>query len=156
MNDFWRLRLYAAAFLTLFCVFSAFSVEKPSHSKLPNIDKRAKPAKPDEITPARTDAVNRLRNRLPGAKIDLDDKTKAPKFISSPAGFLTGPNGQGRGSLRRQTDAALSAQDVIKSFVDEHAPLFGHDSNLINRGRLKRDTLDSKTGLRSVVLATGT
>src|SRR2546430_80869 len=100
----------------------AMAFQKPALPSLPNYDKRAiaEPAAPDANQQQAADLLNA---RLPGVKIDRDRILGAPRLISAPREFLTGPNGQGQ-AVPAAAKAAFPDNDphrVIKAFVNEHA-----------------------------------
>jgi len=122
---------------------------------LPNLDRRAagKALQP-AASKARENGEVILRARLPGVAIDRDHIVGSPKWIATPKGFLTGPNGSGRGLEGAAAKlAALPANDphrVVKAFVNEHAAVFGHDAGALERAHVKRDYVAEHSGLRTV------
>ena len=123
---------------------------------LPNFDRRKErqnfvPARASR--PERAAAESRLRGRLPELQTEWHEVVGSPKWVSARQGFLTGKNGIGRGGPARLA-ATVPAGDphrVLKSFVDEHAALFGHDSSVLDRARLKRQFITSHNGVRTAI-----
>ncbi len=121
------------------------------HGGLPNLDRRVERQAPINaaaraaLRPEREAAEAALRSRLPGLQIERHPITRSPKWISARDGFLTGKNGTGRGAGANIAAAAGSPQAddphrVAKSFVNEHALLFGHDATALEHARLERET----------------
>jgi len=151
------LRTFAAVFLMLtFFAAGSFGFDKPSHAQLPDFDKRAATAKEKELRGERVLAAERLKQRVPQIRVDLDELRGAPKFVASTDGFLSGPNGEGRGISADPAVAgrALPANDAhrpIKAFLNEHSALYGHGAEALAPARLKRDYTSGHNGLRTVV-----
>ncbi len=129
---------------------------------LPNVDRRLEPLRaaalfqPAAAPKARVDAENVLRSRLPGLETERHEITRSPQWVSARDGFLTGPNGVGRGAEPGfvAAGAGFAAADphrVAKSFVNEHAALFGHDAAVLERAEVKRDYMTAHNGTRTVV-----
>lgn len=123
-------------------------------SELPNFDQRtdinAQPAAPSLDHRA---ALANLKTRLPDAQVDFDELLGSPKWISSPHGFLTGPNGSG-GGISTKALSEFSSTDsnrVTKAFLREHSALFGHGPEALNAARVKREFVAAHNGLRTVV-----
>ena len=131
------------------------------HETLPNLDQRleiprANAAFRAAAAPqARADAEGLLRSRLPELELERHEIVGSPKWVSARDGFLTGRNGVGRGAGANFTAAAgLRADDphrVAKSFVNEHAALFGHDASALDRAAVKRDYVTAHNGMRTTV-----
>ena len=112
----------------------------PSQPRLPNLDKRQDgAAKEQRLSEAGAAAADRLRARVPHLRIDLDEVLGTPKLVGSPDGFLSGPNGEGRG-ISPDKARALPAHDphrALKAFLNEHAAMFGHGSEVLASARIK-------------------
>src|SRR5262245_22833936 len=148
------LRTTAAVFglVTLFAGAS-FAFDKPSHARLPDFDQRADAPNDKELRGERAAAAERLKQRVPKVKVDLDELRSTPKFVGSTDGFLSGPNGEGRG-VSSERIRALPANDAhrpIKAFLNEHSALYGHGAEVLAPARLKRDYTARHNGLRTVV-----
>jgi hypothetical protein len=122
----------------------------PEHSSLPDFDKRS------SVTPAAASAKGReadeLGRRVRGAKVQLDPLTGTPRVVGSTETFLTGPRGEGRGV--RGAAARFDRNDPqrpVKAFLHEHAALFGHGAEVLQRARLKREAVAPHTGMRTFV-----
>jgi Zn-dependent metalloprotease len=90
---------------------------------------------------------------LPESAVDFDRTTGTPKFVRARDGFLSGPNGTGRG-VSAQAGRAFAAKDphpAVKTFLQEHRGLFGHGSEVLAAARVSRDYITAKNGLRTVV-----
>jgi uncharacterized repeat protein (TIGR01451 family) len=138
----------------LLLVASAPAQVRPTHRPdLPNFDRRAAVAPAVERNTERERGKSHLAEQLPSAAVDFDPLLDAPKFVRAADGFLTGPVGQGR-AVSEQTAKALSANDPllpIKGFLNEHRELFGYGAEALAGARVKRDYVDSRNGLRTVV-----
>ena len=153
-----RLIVRTGALLTLLAlVLAARAVDEPERPPLPNLDQRdlaaakAPPAQAEPLVQAA--AVSRLQARVPGAKVERDALLGTPKFICSTTGFLTGPNGEGKG-VSAEAARAVPANDphrAIKAFLNEHTPLFGHGAEALDSARVKRDFTTAHNGLRTTV-----
>jgi hypothetical protein len=113
MNLLKSLPFFGAALLLLlgFWPNTAVSFGPPSQPRLPNFDKRQDgAAKEQRLSEAGAAAAERLRARVPHLRIDLDEVLGTPKMVGSPDGFLSGPNGEGRG-ISPDKARALPARD---------------------------------------------
>src|SRR3954467_1406607 len=105
----------------------------PAPAPLANYDKREKTARA-RLTPGQSDAADRLKSRVQGAKVDVDQVTGSPAFVASPQGFLSGPDGRGRG-ISPQFRQAIPDNDshgAIKAFLNEHSALYGHGAEILD------------------------
>src|SRR5260370_1237552 len=131
MNLLKSLPIFGAALVLLlgFWPNTALSFGPPSQPRLPNFDKRLDGAAKDKrLSEAGAAAAERLRARVPHLRIDLDEVLGTPKMVGSPDGFLSGPNGEGRG-ISPDKARALPARDphrAVKAFLNEHPAMFGH------------------------------
>ena len=85
-------------------------------------------------------------------RIDADPVTHAPKWIGSTERPLTGPNGDGGAVPARA--AGLPANEkhrAVKTFLNEHRALFGHDAAALAGAEIERDDTTPGSGLRAVV-----
>lgn len=125
----------------------------PAHApELTDIDKRREaPTKP--LPPAKAAAAAKLRGQVRGLRVEHDGLLQSPKHVSSTAGLLSGPDGEGL-AITAAAARAIPANDrhrAIKAFLNEHRPLFGHGAEALDQARLKRDVVARNNGLRTVV-----
>src|SRR5262245_9635787 len=106
----------------------------PAQPPLPNFDKRSPLSVTRAEAEGRAQALARLRQQLPQASVDRDRILGTPSFITTPRGFLTSPVGER--SVVAAAVGVLPANDphrMIKAFIDDHADLFGHTSDVLDR-----------------------
>ena len=150
-------RLLMVASLGLFfCQLPAASgVNSPAKPALPNYDKRTQaPSAPAlAANPRQEQAAALLKTRVPNLSISQDQILGTPGLVSASRGFLTGPDGDGKGLGRAYLEAlpANEPHRVIKAFLNEHSALFGHDANALKSARVKRDYVTKHNGLRTTV-----
>ena len=133
------------------------------HVSLPDLDRRVEARGPNPVAPqlataasraaARLDAEAILRSRLANLNLDRHPILGSPRWVAAADGFLTGRNGVGRGAGANLA-AGLRPDDphrVVKSFVNEHAAVFGHDAGALERARVERDYAASHNGMRTTV-----
>src|SRR5436190_2564626 len=126
----------------------------PTRAPLPNYDKRTMgaPSRP-ALSPPKAEAAARLKDRVPGLRLDVDPIIGSPQFVSSSHGFLTGPNGLGKGVSAR-FQQGVPAQDphrVLKAFLNEHSALFGHGAEVLDSANFSRDYVTEHNGLKTTV-----
>jgi len=144
------------AVLLLACLLPAADAPH-EHDALPNLDRRLErlAAANAASRPERAEAEATLRSRLSDLQLERHEVTRSPKWVSARDGFLTGKNGAGRGAGANFAAAAgLRADDpnrVAKSFVNEHAALFGHGPSALERAAVKRDYVTGHNGMRTTV-----
>src|SRR6266481_4710750 len=96
----WRCRKVFARFpmvtLVLLVASNARAFLPPERPLLPNFDKRVPSQPPPAGLSESLAALEKLRARLPGARVDFDPVTGAPKMVSGGEGFLSGVNGVGK------------------------------------------------------------
>jgi len=117
-------------------------------------DKRRESNRPAHaLPPSRAAAIERLRQRVPGLRVEHDPLLLTPKHIASTAGFLSGPNGEGRAlpPARAHGRAENDPHRPILDFIDEHAAVFGHGADVVERARLRRESVTPHNGLRTAV-----
>ena len=147
-----------APFLFAIVVFSltpaALSVQPPEREALPHFDKRlAEGREANKIAPDKKAALDRLKKNIPAVEVDHDPILGSPKFVHSPKGFLSGPNGEGKG-ISNTAARGVPANDrhhAVKAFLNDHAGLFGHGAEAVNKARVKREHVDAHNGLRTIV-----
>ncbi|MEY3897899.1 MAG: hypothetical protein RLZZ214_3420, partial [Verrucomicrobiota bacterium] len=115
-----------------------------SDSKPPGFDRRetGAGARQKTVQAAREDrrqAAVRLREQMPLVRVDFDERLGSPRFIGSPTRFLTG------------ADGAVPPERVTKTFISEHAALFGHGADLLDDALVSRDYVTPHNGLRTTV-----
>src|SRR5262245_1095958 len=111
-------RILAAASLWLILGAGAtlFAFKAPNNRTIPNFDKRwADHPKSAELSPAKQSAAGRLRELVPGVRVDVDRVRHAPNFVASSSDFLSGPQGRGKGV------SAVAAQSIPSD--DPHHPI---------------------------------
>jgi hypothetical protein len=146
-----RIRLVLAGLLLVQTLPAA---ERPP---LPNFDLRTAPGRSTPRMDAaalasRAVAEDRLKARLPGVIVQRLPLTGSASWIAARDSFLTGPNGQGGAMAGADADRGLPPNDphrLVKSFVREHAGVFGHDHTALEKARLTRDTTAAHNGLRT-------
>ncbi len=121
---------------------------------LPNLDKRHEKQPLDKPLPhIKAAAASKLKDQVRGLQVEHDPLRQSPKHIASTAGFLTGPAGEGT-TISAASARSIPAGDrhrIIKAFLNEHSPLFGHGAGVLDKARLKRDFVARNNGLRTVV-----
>ncbi|MDQ3621958.1 MAG: M36 family metallopeptidase [Verrucomicrobiota bacterium] len=144
----------AAALILPALLLSHVSALLPPDDPQPeNFDRRRAEAAPPAIAEEpQLQAAKTVSARVQAAQIAWDEITGAPKFISSPRGFLTGPQGEG-GAVAAAADAVPAADPLrpVKAFVSEHRELFGHGPEALEAAHTVRDNVDPHNGLRTVV-----
>lgn len=123
----------------------------PGHEPLPDFDKR-EGRTPAAVARASSAELEQLGRRVRGARVDFDRLTGTPRVVGSTEGFLTGPRGEGRGVTAAA--ARFDRNDPhrpVKAFVQEHAALFGHGAAVLDRARLKQESVAPQSGLRTLV-----
>ena len=130
---------------------NAFAYRPPKDPHTPNFDKRLAEHPPaPELAAEKKAAADRLKELVPDVAVQVDRIRHAPNFVTSPQGFLSGPEGKGKG-ISEASARAFRADDPhqpIKSFLQEHAPLFGHGPEVLSPnglGASARITRDYKT-----------
>jgi uncharacterized repeat protein (TIGR01451 family) len=159
-NRSYHLRLSATAFgalalvaVPLFISPALAQVRPTYRPDVPALDSRSPVSPKPERTAERERGKSHLAAQLPAAVVDFDPLLDAPKFIRTGQGFLTGPNGQGRG-VSALTAQNLPANDPvlpIKAFLNEHHDLFGFGAEVLSGARVKRDYVDKHNGLHTIV-----
>jgi alpha-tubulin suppressor-like RCC1 family protein len=126
------------------------------HERATPFDQRIRPeaaAQAGYVPPDRAEALAALRARLPTASVAFDEVVGAPKFVAARDGFLTGPNGRGRGV----PDAGVPGirpddpHRAIKAFLAEHRALFRHGPEALERARVKREFVTAHNGMKTLV-----
>src|SRR3954470_8790474 len=122
-------RIVGAVCLLLAASATLLAVRAPNTRSIPNFDKRLADHPPvATLSPEKQQAADRLQQMVPGAQVAVDRILHAPNHIASAHGFLSGPGGSGKGisdAVARGVPAA-DPHHPIKSFIAEHAALFGH------------------------------
>ncbi len=140
--------------LMLIVAAGVWAFQPSGHPPLPDMDKRSGRGVQTKDPPAaQAGAARELQTRVPGAKIEFEPITGAPKMVSVPGGFLTGAAGKGA-AISLRALAAARADDphrVTKAFLNEHRLLFGHGAEALAQARVTRDYVTPHNGLRTVV-----
>ena len=102
---------------------------------------------------AQTQSETLLRARIQGARVEEKEEGAGQVFVTCRDGFLTGPGGEGLAipATRARQFAAQEPNRAVAAFLDEYAPLFGHDAQMLATARVKREFVGSHNGLRTVV-----
>ena len=140
--------------LGIYLPIAAQGIMAPDQRELPNLDKRTKNKDgTSHLTATQERAIRQLKSLVPTAKVDEDSILGTPKYVRAMRGLLTGPHGEG-GAVSARTAGAFAANDphrAVKSFLNEHAALFGYGAEVLTNARLKREFVTAHNGMRSVV-----
>ncbi len=142
-----------AAFAALLLAGSAHGFRAPDQPAPAPFDTRKSAAVPARVSGTRANAVGRLHEKLSDASVAFDSVTQAPRLIRARDGFLTGPNGEGRG-VSAASVRGFPEKDphrAIKAFLSEHRAVFGHGPEALDGARKTRDAIDSNGGFRTTV-----
>lgn len=128
--------------------------QKPAQAPLPNFDKRLV-GTPDQPKPGGGHAAEaaRLKEQVRDTRIDMDRILGRPAFVAAQHGFLSGPNGPGKG-VSVGAWQAIPAKDphrVTKAFLHEHPGLFGHGPEVLDAAEIKQDYVTAHNGLRTTI-----
>ena len=141
---------------------SAWGFLPPKTKPLPDYDKRVQMAQQSAaigagqaatLGAAQETAIQTLEYEVPQVRVSRDHLLGTPRFVTSTHGFLTGPDGLGKGV----SDSYLSAvpagdsHRVIKAFLNEHSALFGQDAGALTNARVTRDYVTAHNGLHTTV-----
>ncbi len=115
-----------------------------SQEPLPNLDVRQQDKGTSEVMlpQARIAALAKLKQQVPGLAVEFDAVTKSPKWLGSNGGFLTGA---------QKPIAGQDADAPIRTFIDAHRTLFGHDSTALDQARRITDYTTARSNSRKVV-----
>lgn len=150
-------RLFSIGFVFVATLIGFGAEDEHVHSKNPNFDKRrADGSNPSTLEGARAVAADRLRARMEGVRIDLDNVVASPKFIHNRHGFLSPPASAREITHPRVAGSPPDIEDdnphrPIKEFLDENLELFGHGSDILKGARKTRDYVTEHNGMRTVV-----
>src|ERR1051325_1641280 len=125
----------ATAALGAFAAFAGGGILPVRIQALTNFDKRidslnqspARKVRAASLGSAQEQAIATLRNAIPDVQVSRDTILGTPTFVSATRGFLTGPDGKGKG-LSEASLQAVDAADphrITKAFLNEHSALFG-------------------------------
>ncbi len=156
-----------ACFVLLVSIpLSTMAHKEPDRAQLLNFDVRLQAAQraranalgASSANAASTNAVRAaaekaLAGRVAGLRVERHEALGTVSLISSPKGFLTGPNGQGGAVSAKflQKHADGDEHRVVKAFLDEHASVLGHDASVLTAARVKRNYVSAHNGLRTVI-----
>lgn len=95
-----------------------------------------------------------LKSLSPKVLIERGPISGGARWVATPQGFLTGPDG---GGLAMQGAPALAdlgvgpgdEHHVVKAFIARHASVFGHDAATLAGARVARDATSGHTGMRT-------
>jgi hypothetical protein len=153
----WRLHISAAAVgLGMGIIFAheALAFRKPDLAPLSDMDARMErlQARP-KMHVQKAKALRHLNTMLPRARVGFDELLGSPRRIFVPEGFLSGPDGEGRGigPAAAQVVPRTDPHRPIKAFVNEHPALFGFGAEELHRAKMARDYATPHNGLRTVV-----
>ncbi|HKS36909.1 MAG TPA: hypothetical protein VJW76_06960, partial [Verrucomicrobiae bacterium] len=152
-----RERLFSVSFVLLATLTAAGAEHEHLQAKNANFDKRHTDASnPLTLEGTRAVAADRLRARMQGVQIDLDNVVASPRFIYNRLGFLSAPASAREITHPRVAGSRPDIEDEdphrpIKQFLDENAELFGHDSGILTGARKTRDYLTEHNGMRTAV-----
>src|SRR5256885_2342027 len=131
---------------------NARGVLPPARPSLPNFDRRnaATVAPAPDANAQRAEAV--LKSRVPDLNILRDRSLGNPRLVPAARGFLTGPGGPGEAVATAPVSAsAKDPRAIIKDFLDEHAALFGHNSDVLTTATIRRDYVTPHNGLHTTI-----
>src|ERR1043166_585493 len=143
--------LILAGVVALF-VMRAEAFQRPARARLPNLDKREEAAK-SSTSAEQKKAAAELRERVPNATVEFDRVTGSPRFVSAGDGFLSGPDAQGK-AISPAVAATIDKNDphrATKAFLKQHAELFGHGPEALDKAAIKREFTTANNGLKTVV-----
>jgi len=151
----WKVRLLQMLLLSLLAAHTAAGQVRPTPTRtLSNFDARGGRVASDTDGPATNAAAQtHLKALIPDVQLDFDPVIGSPSLISARAGFLTGPDGKGRGVSQATVGASTANEDhrATRAFLREHAALFGHGPELLDAATVKRDFVAPHNGMRTVV-----
>jgi hypothetical protein len=139
--------------IALLLAGTAHGFRAPDQPAPAAFDTRKTAVAPVRVNGSRAKAAARLREKLPGTAPAFDSVTEAPRFIRARDGFLTGPDGEGRGvsAAVARGFAPKDPHRAIKAFLSEHRALFGHGPEALDGARKSRDASDANGGFRTTV-----
>ncbi len=146
------IRLPAAiTFILIASAAQVLGAEQLGKPPTPSLDKRIGASPGLQLTSERQQAAVQLQARLPSVRIDYDQVTGAPSWISSTIGFLSGSP-----ELERQRIGRLGLADddphrAIKAFLIENSALFGHGIDVLTNASITREFVTAHNGMRTVV-----
>jgi hypothetical protein len=137
--------------LPVFLASQSFGFVAPTNSELPNLDQRPFAFASAVMTEEQATALAGLQANLPGAAVDLDPISGAPKLVIRPDGFLTAPDGQGVAAASLNAALPADPDRVAKTFLDSQRELFGHGSDALATANVVRDYITAHNGLHTKV-----
>src|SRR5580700_6970617 len=150
MNKFGKIQRVTA--LALLCVafvivgpVTAFAQRGSSLPALTNFDVRL------ALSNTNAPAVTRLKSTVPNARVRFDGITGSPAWITSPTGFLTGPQDAGISTAALSRSSAAGSNFVVRAFLEDHSDLFGHGPEVLDNALVKRNYTNSRSHLQSTV-----
>ena len=145
----------ASFFLALLFLLApaARAFDRPAHGELPNFDRRRATDHDKAPRAEQTAATDKLKARVPGLRLEAHERLGTPKFVGADRGFLSGPNGEGQ-AITPAGARGVAVNDPhrpVKTFLNEHAAIFGHDAATLTAAKLQRDAVTKHSGLRTIV-----
>ena len=141
-------------FTLLLSLTKGWAFLPPSSAPLPDIDRRTQiEAGTEAVTAGQKAAAAELRAQLPGARVDFDTVSGAPAMVSAVDTLLTGPQGRGL-AITPAALARVPTDDphrLTKAFLVQHEKLFGFGPEALEQARIKRDLVNARNGLRTVI-----
>jgi uncharacterized repeat protein (TIGR01451 family) len=139
--------------VTLGAAHIARAVLPAPPSTIANVDVRTSAAHRSAPSASRDAGASKLKQSVPGVEVTYDSLLGTPKFVRTRDGFLTGPDGTGRGvtALAKSSAYRGEADRPVKLFLDEHAGLFGFGAESLASAQKTRDAVGSHNGLRTIV-----
>jgi len=151
-------RAFLQAILVLLTVAISETVLSHDDSRtLPNFDaRRASRSKSRASVAEIESAASRIRARIPGLKVDLNEVIDSPKFVYNQLGFLSGATSEDeilhpRTLQSPQAPKSDHPHAPIKRFLGENTDLFGFDAAILDSARISREFVTAHNGLRTVV-----
>lgn len=146
--------LFSLALIWLVSQLEAQAHKEPAKSPLANFDVRSGKTNTAAArkSAAATSALE-LDNKVNGLRFQASDQDGSPRFLAAQRGFLTGPNGLGRGLNQAALNAVpqSASNRVLRAFINEHAAIIGHDSSLLDEAALKVNAVTKHSGMRTLV-----
>jgi uncharacterized repeat protein (TIGR01451 family) len=120
------------------------------HSPTPSVDKRHALRAP-ALSNEKKNAQHKLEQLVPSVNVSVDPILNSPHWVQANDGFLTGPNGQGRGLANNAQNANGNHQAIVKAFLNEHSALFGHGGEVLDNAKSTRDYVTDHNGIHTMI-----
>lgn len=107
------------------------------------------------LTPERQRAATALEGRISDVRIDYDAITGAPRWISSPDAFLSGPDVEDELVPRTSETASESSAcndpyRMVKAFLLQNTPLFEHGPSVLTNATMTREFTTPHNGMKTI------